>query len=178
MEILLLYGNCTRTSRPAADPRKADMLIGIDPLLSGSLLATLREMGHGDEIAIVDANFPAAHLARRLHRLDGADLTRALKAILSVMPLDDFGGPCAWRMQPVAAPGAGLDAPVGEPPIFDEMRALLRNSAQPQAELAALERQAFYGRAREAFAIVATAEARLYGNLLLRKGVIRPGAGA
>ena len=31
------------------------MLKGIDPLLSPELLATLRAMGHGDEIAIVDS---------------------------------------------------------------------------------------------------------------------------
>jgi L-fucose mutarotase len=42
----------------------------------------------------------------------------------------------------------------------------------------ALPREAFYARAREAFAIVQTGEARLYGNLLLSKGVLRPPADA
>jgi L-fucose mutarotase/ribose pyranase (RbsD/FucU family) len=35
------------------------MLWGIDPLLDADLLYALRRMGHGDEIAIVDANFPS-----------------------------------------------------------------------------------------------------------------------
>jgi L-fucose mutarotase len=35
------------------------MLIGIDPLLSPECLATLRAMGHGDEMVLGDANFPA-----------------------------------------------------------------------------------------------------------------------
>ena len=45
------------------------MLKGIDPLLGPELLATLRAMGHADEIAIVDANFPAAANARRRSRV-------------------------------------------------------------------------------------------------------------
>ncbi|XOB97647.1 RbsD/FucU domain-containing protein [Deinococcota bacterium DY0809b] len=35
------------------------MLKGVPPELSPELLATLAEMGHGDEIAIVDGNYPA-----------------------------------------------------------------------------------------------------------------------
>jgi L-fucose mutarotase len=147
------------------------MLIGLDPLLNGALLATLRDMGHGDEIAIVDANFPATRLARRLHRLDGVDASQALRAVLSLLPLDDFGGPCAWRMQVVGDPDA-------EQPVFDDFRALLAHAGQAATALAVLERQAFYDRAGAAFAVVATGETRLYGNLLLRKGVIRPGAAA
>ena len=37
-----------------------------------------------------------------------------------------------------------------------------------------LERFAFYERAAAAFAIVATGEVRIYGNILLKKGVVRP----
>ena len=40
------------------------MLKGLDPILSPELLATLRAMGHGDELAIVDANYPAAGSGR------------------------------------------------------------------------------------------------------------------
>ncbi|HEX7946244.1 MAG TPA: RbsD/FucU domain-containing protein, partial [Phenylobacterium sp.] len=47
------------------------MLKGIDPLLGPELLAMLRAMGHGDEIVIADANFPADANAQRLIRLDG-----------------------------------------------------------------------------------------------------------
>lgn len=66
------------------------MLKGIDPLLSPELLATLRAMGHGDEIALVDGNYPGLEHARRLIRLDGHGVVRVLDAVLSVLPIDDF----------------------------------------------------------------------------------------
>ena len=49
------------------------MLRGLDPLLTADLLHALRAMGHGDTIAIVDANFPAVSTAQRLITLPGAD---------------------------------------------------------------------------------------------------------
>jgi L-fucose mutarotase len=145
------------------------MLKGIDPLLGPELLATLRSMGHGDEIALVDANFPAHAANARVIRLDGVSTTRALNAVLSVMPLDDFVPEAAWRM-------AVVDNPAQEPPIFDEFRRTIARHAGPQVRLAVLERFAFYERARSAFAVVATGEPRLYGNLLLKKGIIPPAA--
>ena len=80
------------------------MLLGIDPLLTPDLLMILRAMGHGDEIAIVDANYPAKSNAKRLVRLDGADATQALNAILSVLPLDSFVKAPANCMQVVGKP--------------------------------------------------------------------------
>ena len=82
------------------------MLKGLDPLLSADLLHVLRAMGHGDELVIVDANFPASSMGRRVVRMDGVSATRTLEAVLSVMPLDDFvDEPCA-RMQVVDDPDA------------------------------------------------------------------------
>ena len=144
------------------------MLKNLDCLLSPDLLHALRAMGHGDEIAIVDANFPAVANARRLIRLDGVSAIAALDAVLSVMPLDDFVDCAAFRMSVVGAPDT-------EVPIYGEFRqCLARHEAGRAAALGALDRTAFYLRARNAFAIVATTEARLYGNILLVKGVIRP----
>ena len=57
------------------------MLKSLDPLLSPDLLHALAAMGLGDEIAIVDANFPATTMARRLIRLDGVEAPRALAAV-------------------------------------------------------------------------------------------------
>jgi L-fucose mutarotase len=142
------------------------MLKNIDPLLSPDLLMVLRSMGHGDEIVVVDANFPAASMAQRLVRLDGLTVTAVTDAILSVMPLDDFLPEAAWRMEVVGDPHA-------EQPIFDEFRAVLANREGPGFRLASLERFAFYERARAAYAIVATGEGRLYGNIILKKGVVR-----
>ncbi len=143
------------------------MLKGIDPLLHPDLLHALRAMGHGDELAIVDANFPAASMGRRVNRLDGVSATRALEAVLSVLPLDDFvDAPCA-RMEVVGDPEA-------VPEICREFQAIVDRVEQRAVALAPLERFAFYARAREAFAVVQTGETRLYGNLLLKKGVVRP----
>ncbi len=144
------------------------MLKGIDPLLSPNLLKHLRSMGHGDEIAIVDANFPARSNAKRLVRLDGASATEALRAVLSVLPVDSYGDDPAIRMQVV-------DRPDNLPPICKEFQNLLTAATLSRVSLASVERHEFYERTRSAYAIVATAEHRLYGNILLRKGVIDDG---
>ncbi|MGO7389006.1 RbsD/FucU domain-containing protein, partial [Rhizobium ruizarguesonis] len=65
------------------------MLIGIDPILNADILHALRAMGHGDEIVIADGSFPAQTLAKRLICMEAADLPRMLKAVLSVMPVDE-----------------------------------------------------------------------------------------
>ncbi|MBF9197838.1 RbsD/FucU family protein [Microvirga terrestris] len=142
------------------------MLKNIDPLLSPDLLMVLRSMGHGDDIAIVDANFPAAAMARRLVRLDGLTATDVTNAILSVMPLDDFVLEAAWRMEVVGDTQA-------EQPIFDEFRAIIARHEGSNFRLASLERFAFYEQAKSAYAIVSTGERRLYGNIILKKGVVR-----
>jgi L-fucose mutarotase len=143
------------------------MLKNIDPLLTPDLLMVLRSMGHGDEIVVVDGNFPAAAMAQRLVRLDGLTATAVTDAILSVMPLDDFVPEAAWRMEVVGDPQA-------EQPIFDEFRSIISRHEGSGFRLAALERFAFYERAKAAYAIVATGEGRLYGNIILKKGVVRP----
>lgn len=139
------------------------MLIGISPLLSPDLLHALAAMGHGDEIVLADANFPAATLGKRLIRLPGVSAPAALQAVLSVMPLDSFVEQPALTMQIV---GDSLTRPAA----VAEFDALLQQHGHKAS--AAIERQAFYQRAAQAFAVVATGELRTYGNILLKKGVI------
>lgn len=143
------------------------MLRGIDPLLTPDLLMILRAMGHGDEIAIVDANFPAVSNAKRLVRLDGANTSQALEAILSLMPLDSFVDDPAACMQVVGKP---KEIP---PSVADFQTIINRLSGFPK-KVAMVERLKFYVRAKDCFAIVATSERRLYGNIILKKGVIGP----
>ena len=143
------------------------MLKHISPFLSPDLLFALRQMGHGDEIAIVDANFPAYSQGPRVVRLDGVDATRALDAILSVMPLDDFTPEACWRMEVVGAPDEDM-------PVFAEFRNIITRREGAKFALASLERYAFYARAAKCFAIVATSERRLYGNIILKMGVVKP----
>ena len=141
------------------------MLKGLSPLLSPDLLHVLASMGHGDEIVLADANFPAATHAKRLVRLPGTAAPAVLDAVLRVLPLDDFVAQAALTMQVVGDAGA-------VPEVVREFGAvLLRHGC---AASAPLERFAFYERAAGAFAIVATGETRVYGNILLKKGVVRP----
>ncbi|HUN47743.1 MAG TPA: RbsD/FucU domain-containing protein [Stellaceae bacterium] len=146
------------------------MLRGIDPLLSPELLQAMAAMGHGDELAIVDANFPAASCARRLLRIDGADAPAVLAAVLSLLPLDSF------VPEPVAVMAVVGD-PAAEPPAVRDFRAVLARLAGKPVAVKVLPREEFYERARRAFAIVATGERRFYGNILLAKGVIGPDEG-
>lgn len=142
------------------------MLKGIDPRLGPDLLMILRAMGHGDEIAIVDGNYPADAHARRLVRMDGHDAVAVADAVLSVMPLDDFVPAAAFR------PGI-RDEPERREPVFADFEAVV-SRYEPGQSVHPLQGDAFYDRVRAAYAIVATTERRLYGNLVLRKGVIRP----
>jgi L-fucose mutarotase len=90
-----------------------------------------------------------------------------LSAVLSVMPLDDFvDQPCA-RMEVVGDAAA-------VPPICTEFQAIIDQAEGGRFKLAAIERFAFYERARQAYGIVQTSETRLYGNVLLKMGVVRP----
>jgi L-fucose mutarotase len=142
------------------------MLKGLDPVLGPDLLATLRAMGHGDEIALVDGNYPGLEHARRLVRADGHGVIRLLDAILSLMPIDDFVEHALFR----ATVSGDLDALA---PVHSEMIATCRKW-EPQRALIPLPPAEFYTRVRAAHTIVQTSEARLYGNIILRKGVIFP----
>ena len=142
------------------------MLKGIDPLLGPELLMILRTMGHGDEIAIVDGNYPADTDAQRLVRMDGHGATEIVNAILSVMPVDDFVADAVFR------PAAGGDAARVEP-VFSEFEEILKKH-EPKQKITVLVGADFYNRVKASYAVVATGERRLYGNLILRKGVIHP----
>ena len=141
------------------------MLKGIHPLLHADLLHALTSMGHGDELVVADANFPAASIARRLIDASGASAPDALDAILTVFPLDTFLRPAALTMQ-VVGDATTIPQPVKE---FSEVFARHGRAA---IDFGKLEREAFYARARNAYAIVRTGDLRPYGNILLVKGVV------
>ncbi len=146
------------------------MLKTISPLLSPDLLWVLASMGHGDDLVLVDRNFPAASTAKatvsgRLIKLDGADCTQAAAAILSLFPLDSFVDSPLVYMQVVGEPETRLE-------IHDEVAAAAERSEGGTVKVASLERHAFYAAARQGFAVVQTSETRPYGCFLMRKGVI------
>lgn len=146
------------------------MLLGLDPLLGGDLLKTLRDMGHGDSICIVDSNFPASEIARRAgvpcHAL-AADTAAVARAILSVMPLDSFIDEPVRRMEVTATPNELSEA-------HQQVLAVMHELAGSQWRMGSIERFAFYEEAARCAAIVATLDRRGYANFILAKGVVGP----
>lgn len=143
------------------------MLKTLSRLHTPDLLHLLAAMGHGDELALVDAHFPATALARRLVRLDGADLPAVLDACLKLMPLDSFVPDPALRMEVVGRPDE-------IPEVQRACQLVIDGNEGRSVKLAPLERHAFYARAREAFGIVLTGELRPYGCILVKKGIVLP----
>lgn len=139
------------------------MLKGIPNIISPELLKILDEMGHGDEIVIGDGNFPAASNAKRLVRCDGHNVPELLDAILKLIPLDTYVESPVMLMQT----GAGDPEPV----IWAEYRDIV-NKNNGETKMSEIERFAFYERARDAYAIIATSESALYANIILKKGVV------
>lgn len=139
------------------------MLLGLDPLLNGEVLAVLREMGHGDSIALVDANFPAHYLGPPTIRMD-TDLVPAGRAVLSVMPLDGFVDAPLQRME--------ID---GQPRELNEAHRAFATMVEEVAgswPMGSLERFRFYEEARNCVCLLATLERQPYANFILVKGVV------
>jgi L-fucose mutarotase len=143
------------------------MLRGIPPLLTPDLLHALACMGHGDDLAIVDANFPAVSVAARAGapcvQLTGVDTPTALDAVLKLLPVDDFEPHPVRTMQVVGDP-------LAVPAAVQSIVHVLNRHAAPGPT--GLERHAFYASAAGARLIIRTAEMRPYGNVLVRKGVL------
>lgn len=140
------------------------MLKGISPILSPELLKLLCEMGHGDEIVLADSNFPGVSIGRRLIRADGLPIKTLLEAILPLFVLDSYADPLIM-MQVVA--GDTLD-----PAVETDYMQVVQRYQPAAAAPVRVERNAFYERASHAFGVVMTGELRVYGNLILKKGVI------
>jgi L-fucose mutarotase len=148
------------------------MLKNINPLLTPELLSVLAAMGHGDELAVTDANFPAESVARgtshgRAISAAGASLPEAVSAILSVLPLDEFVDAPVRRM--------AIDVTPDElPGVQQEVQTVVDAVSGRHWPMGVLERFAFYDAARGCYAVVLTGERRLYGNVLIKKGAIPP----
>jgi len=150
------------------------MLKSIDPILNADVLYALRAMGHGDDIVIADTNFPSDSVARqtalgKLLRIDCVTAGRAVRAILSVMPLDGFVDHPALRMEIVGNPAE-------IPPVQAEVQAEVNAAEGRICPLGSIERMAFYDLARKAYCVVQTGERRFYGCFIFKKGVIPPEA--
>lgn len=141
------------------------MLKGIPKILSPELLKVLSEMGHGDEIVIVDGNYPGASNAKKLLRCDGLGVVEILENILTLIPLDKTVDKSVSLMEVPEDDSY-------EPVIWNEFENILKKSDEDNIAIEYLERFDFYERGKNAYAIVATSESALYANVILKKGVI------
>lgn len=144
-------------------PLEAKVLLNINPLLTGQILAALDAMGHSDSVVIADAHFPAARLAHAGISIDlpGTSTPEVLAAICTVIPPDD-------------APGLDLmESP--EPELLPVQAELVAAAGLTRETVRLVERFAFYDAAADAQLIIRTGETRIYGNALLRKGVVPMG---
>ena len=141
------------------------MLKGIDPLLSGDLLKILDDMGHGDQLLLVDRNYPAAASGKSVIRLGEVGVLRAAQAILSVYPLDSFIEHPLERMEVE-------DDPSKTTSLQDELLPLACAAEGRDLRYGVIPRLDFYQRAKQAYAVVHTLEDQPYGCFILHKGVI------
>ncbi|MFC6169526.1 RbsD/FucU family protein [Loigolactobacillus jiayinensis] len=144
------------------------MLKNIPKRLSPELVKLLMEMGHGDEILLADANYPALTNNSRVVRTDGIMVPELLHDILELLPLDTYSDYQGILMQIVPGDTA---VPSSGPPVWEKYRKEIAG-VFPKYNLKSIERQAFYEYSHKCFAIVQTGETALYGNLILKKGVV------
>lgn len=137
------------------------MLKGVPAVISPELLKILAEMGHGDELVIADAHFPSHTFGKRVTHADALSSTDMLKAVLKLIEPDQYVKNPVVMMEPV--PGDSAD-----PGLLADCRAALGKDAD---RIEFIERFAFYERAKGAFAVVVSGETRVYGNIILKKGV-------
>jgi L-fucose mutarotase len=144
------------------------MLKGIDPLLTPELLMHLSAMGHGEWVAVVDANFTADFLShgKPVVRLPGHSLARVSQAVLSVIPLaEDVPQPAAY-MRVCHQPETH------QTPAQQRVVEILADDGLPAERVEGVERYAFYDKIKGASLIIQSGEATAYGNAMYCKGVI------
>lgn len=146
------------------------MLKHVPAFMDAELLWVLAAMGHGDELVVVDRNFPARSVAmetqsKKLITLGGMDAPASIGGILELMPLDTFvEAPLAW-MDPVDQPGAILS-------VHADVLAACNRVEGHEVRHTVIERHAFYAAAKRCFAVVQNSENRPYGCFILKKGVV------
>ncbi|MBU2512582.1 L-fucose mutarotase [bacterium] len=140
------------------------MLIGISPLLSPELLATLSSMGHGDEIILADAHFPGESCNAVVIRADGLKVADMMDAILPLFALDSYDD------HPVNMI-AVVEGDTCDPAVELSFRAMIDKHQPATAPIKRIDRFEFYKKAQNAFAIVMTGETAKYGTIALKKGV-------
>ncbi|CAB3989615.1 fucose mutarotase [Paramuricea clavata] len=150
------------------------VLKGVPRILSPQLLFAMSRMGHGDELVLADVNFPSSSVCRsgpEEIRADGHGIPELLEAILKFFPLDTYVKEPALLMQVTPSDvEKGMKSPV----VWDKYKEIINTAEGHQISVGTIERFAFYERAKKSFAVVATGETALYGNIILVKGALPP----
>jgi L-fucose mutarotase len=142
-------------------------------LIQPQVLGALGRLGHGSRILLSDGNFPHATAtpasAERvfLNYSPGVlGVLDVLGPLLTAVPIE-----AASVMEPNRQ---GPYAMEGDPPIFADFQTMLEPAGVQSLER--IERFAFYDAAKSSDVglVIATAEQRIYANLLLTIGVVQP----
>ena len=144
------------------------------PLLHPDMLRVLGRAGHGSQVLIADGNYPFRTTLGPNAELVSLNLspgivsaTDVLAALVAAVPIE--------AAAVMATATEGPYAMAEDPPIWQEFRAILAASGftEPMEQI---ERFAFYetGRGRDVALAIATGEQRIYANVLLTIGVIKP----
>lgn len=134
--------------------------------LTPDLLWAIAAMGHGDRIAVVNANYPAYSRHDRVIALAGVSLVDAIQDLLRLMPIDDIGPAPAVRMVADGRPDDTHE-------VHGDVQQLLDAAEGRTVAVQPLERTAFFELAQRSFAAVATTDNRPFGCFLFAKGVVR-----
>ncbi len=145
------------------------MLKNMPKVMTPEIMEILMQMGHSDELALVDAHYPGFSNAKRFYRANGATIPQLLDAILHFFPLEPklFAAHPAFMMAVV--PGDSMD-----PGLDAEIDAIFRKHEPAYGGVEKLERMKFIERTRSCFAIISTGETRKYSNVILTKGLAFP----
>jgi L-fucose mutarotase len=133
----------------------------LNELLHPGIVGALAGAGHGATVLLADGHYPATTATSPRARLDYLNHTPGVVDVTTVLRL--VRGAVPLESAQVMVPPDGEP----EPPAIAEYRELL--APLPVTEL---DRFAFYDAAAPAYLIVRTGETRVYGNAILRKGVV------
>ena len=145
------------------------MLNNMPKVMTPELMKILMEMGHSDELVLIDAHYPGYSNAKRYYNAAGITIPQLLDAILYFLPLETelFADKPAIMMNVVE--GDSMD-----PGLMSEIEGVFNKNIPDFRGIEKLDRMDFVERSRKAFAIVATGEIRKYSNIILIKGLAFP----
>ena len=144
------------------------------PLIHPDMLRVLGRAGHGSRVLIADGNYPFRTTLGANAELVSLNLspgivsaTDVLAALVSAVPIE--------AAAVMATATEGPYAMAEDPPIWREFSDILAASGFTEP-MERIERFAFYeaGRGRDVALAIATGEQRIYANVLLTIGVIKP----